>query len=62
MKITKRVKAIGSLINMNQAVRLISNLGGVITGVGDLEVCFFDGDEHTSIRFAETENGRIVMA
>lgn len=62
MKITKRVKAIGSLININQAVRLISNLGGVITGVGDLEVYFFDGDEHTSIRFVEIENGRIVMA
>ena len=48
--IEKRVKAIGSLVGMNQAVRLISNLGGVVIGVGTLEVTFLDEIGRASCR------------
>nr|WP_326210062.1 hypothetical protein [uncultured Oscillibacter sp.] len=60
--IEKRVKAIGSLVGMNQAVRLISNLGGVVIGVGTLEVTFLDGADCKTINFNELANGWIVMA
>lgn len=60
-KIEKQVKAIGTLVNMNQAVRLITNLGGVVIGVGDMTVDFMEGDSIRSIRFVE-RNGRIIMA
>lgn len=61
-QIKTRVKAIGSLVNMNQAVRLISNLGGVVVGVGNLEVDFMEGSSFKTIRFTELENGWIIMA
>lgn len=60
-KIEKRVKAVGTLVNMNQAVRLITNLGGVVIGVGDMTVDFMEGDSIRSIRFVE-RNGWIIMA
>ena len=52
-KIEKQVKEIGTLVNMNQAVRLITNLGGVVIGVGDMTVDFIEGNSARSIRFVE---------
>lgn len=60
-KIEKQVKRIGTLVNMNQAVRLITNLGGTITGVGDMTVDFMENGTTRSIRFVE-RNGWIIMA
>lgn len=59
--IEKRVKAIGSLTGMDQAVRLITNLGGVVIGVQNLEIDFLDGDECRTIHFKELGNGYIIM-
>ncbi len=59
--IEKRVKAIGSLTGMDQAVRLITNLGGVVIGVQNLEIDFLDGDDCRAIHFKELGNGYIIM-
>ena len=59
--IEKRVKAIGSLTGMDQAVRLITNLGGVVIGVQNLEIDFLDGAECRTIHFKELGNGYIIM-
>ena len=59
--IEKRVKAIGSLTGMDQAVRLITNLGGVVIGVQNLEIDFLDSDDCRTIRFKEMGNGYIIM-
>lgn len=46
---------------MDQAVRLITNLGGVVIGVQNLEIDFLDGDECRTIHFKELGNGYIIM-
>lgn len=60
--INEKVKAVGSLVNMDQAVRLISNLGGTVIGLGNFEVCFIDNGEAKSIRFVKNNSGWIEMA
>lgn len=59
--IEKRVKAVGSLTGMNQAVRLITNLGGVVIGVQGLAIDFLDNGDCRTIRFKELSNGYIIM-
>lgn len=59
-EITKRVERVGSLYGINQAIRLISNLGGVVIGYDGSSVDFLEGSEYHSILFSEMENGRIV--
>ena len=56
MMIKEKVKAIGSLKDINQALRLITNLGGVVVGWNGLTVSVLD---HGDIEFKETADGRI---
>ena len=53
-----KLKEIGSLTNMNQAIRLITNLGGVVIGWNGLTVSVLD---HGDIEFKEAADGRICV-
>lgn len=59
--IEKRVKNVGSLTGMDQAVRLVANLGGVVIGTAGMSIDFLDGDSYSTIRFVQ-KNGRIIAA
>ena len=51
-----KLKTTGSLKDINQAIRLITNLGGVVVGWNGLTVSVLD---HGDIEFKETADGRI---
>lgn len=56
--IAKDIKRIGSLRDMNQAVRLIERLGSCVVSVDGYEITTAD---HEVITFTELPNGRIVV-
>lgn len=57
MTITNKIKSVGSLNSINQAIRLLTNLGSVVIGVNDLTISTLDGD----FEFQELPNGRIIL-
>lgn len=56
MTVTEKLKAVGTLNNINQAIRFITNAGHIVIGWNGLTVSVLDvGD----IDFIETADGRI---
>ncbi len=54
----KEIKRIGTLSRINQAVRLITNLGYTVIGLDGLTVSTLElGD----IEFTETKTGRVML-
>lgn len=56
MTVTEKLKSVGTLSGMNQAVRFITNAGHIVTGWSGLTVSVLD---HDDIEFVETADGRI---
>ena len=56
MTVTEKLKSVGTLNSMNQAIRFITNAGHIVTGWSGLTVSVLD---HDDIEFKETADGRI---
>lgn len=56
MTLTEKLKSVGTLTDMNQAIRFITNTGHVVIGWNGLTVSVLD---HDDIEFKETAAGRI---
>jgi hypothetical protein len=56
MTVTEKLRSVGTLNNMNQAIRFITNAGHIVTGWNGLTVSVLD---HDNIEFVETADGSI---
>ncbi len=56
LTLTEKIHRIGTLKDMGQAIRLITNMGHVVIGWNGLTVSVLDSGD---IEFKETANGRI---
>ena len=54
--LTEKLKSVGTLNDMNQAIRFITNAGHIVIGWSGLTVSVLD---HDDIEFRETADGRI---
>lgn len=59
--INAHLNRIGSLRDINQAVRMISNLGGTVIAVNGLEIDYLDGDACFIANFDSMDGGRLIM-
>ena len=59
--IKSQLNRVGSLRDINQAVRLISNLGGTVFAVNGLVIDYLDGDSCYIANFNHLGSGRIVL-
>ena len=59
MELIKKLKNIGTLKDMNQAIRLITNYGYTVIGWAGLTISVL---EHGDIEFTETADGRVKYA
>lgn len=58
MTLTEKLQSVGTLTNMNQVIRFITNTGHVVIGWNGLTVSVLG---HDDIEFKETADGRIRL-